>query len=205
MEALLRSETVKLAPEDVARQGLYAFLACVLARAATPAEQDLLTSLAVGETPLNKAIAAFLEALADTSEAQMQEHHHDLFIGVGRGELLPYGSYYLTGFLNEKPLADLRTSLKRLGFARAEGTSEPEDHIAALCDVMAQLIAGSATETFDIYDQDRFFAAHINPWATQFFADLEAAKTAGPYRHVGAIGKHFMAIEDAGFSMIARA
>jgi TorA maturation chaperone TorD len=205
VEALLRKEMAVMAPEEVARQGVYTFLARVLCRAATAVEQERMAALAGSETPLNQAIAEFLQSLGETSETEVKQHYHDLFIGVGRGELLPYGSYYLTGFLNEKPLANLRVSLDRLGFAKAEGVCEPEDHIASLCDVMGQLIADSATGAFDIYDQDRFFAAHIKPWASQFFADLKTAKTAGPYRFVGEIGNHFMAIEEAGFAMIARA
>jgi len=205
VEAQLRNRAAEISPEDLARQSLYGFLARVLARPATAVERDLMTSLAQGDAPLNTALAAFLDALSETPEADVKACYHDLFIGVGRGELLPFASYYLTGFLNEKPLAELRVSLKRLGFARAEGVHEPEDHIAALCDVMAQLIADSPGDCAGIYDQERFFGDHIRPWAEQFFADLSAAKSAGPYRFVGEIGKNFMAIEDAGFSMIARA
>jgi len=124
---------------------------------------------------------------------------------VGRGELLPFASYYLTGFLNEKPLAQLRRDMARLGFERPAEVKEPEDHIAAICDIMSHLIEGTALGGFDIYDQDQFFAAHLKPWAGKFFADLESAKTADVYRHVGRVGKLFMEIEEQGFGMIARA
>jgi TorA maturation chaperone TorD len=180
VEALLRKETAVMAPEDVARQGVYAFLARVLCRAATAAEQEQMAALAGSKTPLNQAIAEFLQSLGETSETEVEQHYHDLFIGVGRGELLPYGSYYLTGFLNEKPLANLRVSLDRLGFARAEGVCEPEDHIASLCDVMGQLIADSATGAFVIYYQNRLFSAQIKTWASQILAPIATAKTARP-------------------------
>lgn len=205
VEAQLRTKIAGHAPEDLARQSLYGFLGRVLARPATAAELDVMPALAEGDAPLNRAMAAFLAALAETPEGEVRNRYHDLFIGVGRGELLPYGSYYLTGFLNEKPLAELRISLKRLGFARADGVHEPEDHIAALCDVMAQLIAASPGSCAGIFDQDKFFDQHLRPWAGQFFADLAGAKSAGLYRHVGEIGQNFMAIEEAGFSMIERA
>ena len=193
------------APEEVGRQVIFSFLARVLARPVTQAERGFVASFAAGEAPINRAFSDFHSALEAADDAALERNYHDSFIGVGRGELLPYASYYLTGFLNEKPLAELRRDLGELGFARAEGVSEPEDHIASLCDVMAQLIDGTITGEFSVYDQERFFAAHIKPWAAKFFADLEAAKSAGPYRFVGGIGKLFMEIEEEGFGMVARA
>ena len=194
-----------LAPEEAGRQAVYGFLARVLARPARRDECGLAAPLAGDETPLNEAFAEFRTALEAASDEQIERGYHDLFIGVGRGELLPYASYYLTGFLHEKPLAELRVDLERLGFARAEGVCEPEDHIASLCEVMALLIENTASGEFDVYEQDRFFKAHIRPWAGQFFADLEAAKSADLYRPVGRIGAIFMGIEEESFGMIARA
>ena len=205
METLAHLDTTDQAPEEAGRQLVFAFLARVLARPALRDELAFAASFATGEASINKNFAALRAELEAADEKTLGEHYHDLFIGVGRGELLPYGSYYLTGFLNEKPLAELRGDLDSLGFARAEGVFEPEDHIASLCDVMAQLIAGTAEEEFSIYEQERFFAAHLKPWAAKFFADLEAAKSAGPYRIVGTIGKEFMEIEEEGFGMVARA
>lgn len=192
-------------PEDLARQALYAFLTRVLAAPMTALEAGNLSAFASDDTPLGKAVLALSAALAGTNTQALSREHHDLFIGVGRGELIPFASVYLTGFLNEKPLADLRRDLARLGFERPENVKEPEDHIAALCDVMSHLIEGAATGEFDIYDQDQFFSAHVKPWAEKFFADLESAKTAEAYRHVGRIGRIFMGIEEQGFGMIARA
>jgi TorA maturation chaperone TorD len=205
VEVLDYRDDVDVAPEEAGRQAVYGFLARVLARPATSSELDFATALAGEETSLNQAFAEFRKAFQTTSAERIERCYHDLFIGVGRGELLPYASYYLTGFLNEKPLAELRVDLEQLGFARAEGHREPEDHIASLCDVMAQLIDGTARGEFDFYTQDRFFNAHIRPWAEQFFADLEAAKSAGLYRTVATIGTIFMAIEEESFGMIARA
>jgi TorA maturation chaperone TorD len=193
------------APEEVGRQGIFLFLARVLAKPVTRAERGFVASFAAGEAPINNLFADFQAALDAEDDAALERGYHDLFVGVGRGELLPYASYYLTGFLNEKPLAELRADLGNLGFARSEGVFEPEDHIASLCDVMAQLIGGTMAGEFSVYDQERFFGAHIKPWAAKFFADLEAAKSAGPYRFIGGIGKLFMEIEEEGFGMVARA
>ena len=200
-----RQEAVGLAPEEAGRQAVYQFIARTLAGPAEKAELAFTAPLAGDEAPLNQAFADFRTELDAAPRETIERHYHDLFIGVGRGELLPYASYYLTGFLNEKPLADIRGDLEGLGFARSEGTSEPEDHIAALCDVMAQLIEGAATGEFDVYDQERFFSAHLKDWASRFFADLQSAKTAGLYREIGRIGGIFMEIEEEGFGMVARA
>jgi TorA maturation chaperone TorD len=205
VEALADRDTQDLAPEEAGRQAVYGFLARVLARPVERSECAFAAPLASDDTPLNQAFAEFCTALEAATKEQIERCYHDLFIGVGRGELLPYTSYYLTGFLHEKPLAELRVDLERLGFARAEGVSEPEDHIASLCEVMALLIGGTASGEFDVYEQDKFFNAHIRPWAGQFFADLEAAKSADLYRWVGKIGTIFMGIEEESFGMIARA
>lgn len=190
--------------EELARQALYTILTRALAQAATPDLAATVAPFASSESDLGKAAAALKQGLADAAPEALAREYHDLFIGVGRGELLPFASYYLTGFLNEKPLAELRRDMARLGFARPDGVKEPEDHIASLCDIMSHLIEGSATGAFDIYDQDRFFAAHLKPWAEKFFADLESAKTARVYREIGRLGRIFMSIEEQGFAMIAR-
>ena len=190
----------------MARQALYAFLTRVLAAPLRGKESETLSFFAGSDTPLGQAVTDLLDALKKADDSALDREYHDLFIGVGRGEMLPYASYYLTGFLNEKPLAELRRNMKRLGFARAEGVKEPEDHIASLCDVMSHLIeATQISGGADIYEQDRFFSTHIKPWAGKFFADLKAAKSADTYRHIGRIGEIFMTIEEGGFAMIARA
>ena len=205
MEAVQLVQEIDLAPEEAGRQAVYAFLARVLMRSAKAEDVALAAPFAGDDTPLGKAFAGFSDALAAASARDCEAEFHDLFIGVGRGELLPYISYYLTGFLQEKPLAELRQDMGALGFVRAEGVVEPEDHIASLCDVMSELIAGTGRGEFDIYQQERFFSAHLKPWAQKFFADLEAAKSARVYRPIGHIGTIFMTIEEEGFAMVARA
>ena len=199
------SQVSEAAPEDAGRQALYSFLAKVLYAAPRADLQETVAYFSQSDTDLGTAFAAFGEALDGADLAAAGHEYHDLFIGVGRGELLPFGSYYLTGFLNEKPLADLRADLAELGFERAIGVSEPEDHIATLCDVMANLVADTAQGGATLYEQERFFSAHLKPWAGKFFADLQSAKKADLYRTVGRIGALFMQIEEEGFSMIARA
>ncbi|MBV8089725.1 MAG: molecular chaperone TorD family protein, partial [Alphaproteobacteria bacterium] len=125
--------------------------------------------------------------------------YFDLFIGVGRGELLPYGSYYLTGFLHERPLARLRADLVRLGIERVDGRGEPEDHAAILCEIMAGLVVGEFAAPTQ--RQHQFFEQHLAPWMARFFADLEAAPRAKFYCPVGAIGRLFIDIETAAFAL----
>src|ERR1700756_2023355 len=117
---------------DAARAQEYALLATLLARAP---DRDLLARLArlkADASPLGLAHARLAEAAGAAEAARVEREYFDLFIGVGRGELLPYGSYYLTGFLHERPLARLRAHLDKLGIERAEGQAEPEDHAAIL-------------------------------------------------------------------------
>lgn len=153
------------------------------------------------DTPLGQAISALAQASREGDPALLRDEYAALFIGVGRGELLPYASYYLTGFLNEKPLARLRQSLRALGIERDPSVKEPEDHIAALMDVMSGLILGTFAGPASLQEQRAFFAEHIEPWAGYFFKDLENAKHATLYRHVGAIGREFIEIEKAAFAM----
>jgi TorA maturation chaperone TorD len=131
----------------------------------------------------------------------IEREYFDLFIGLGRGELLPYGSFYLTGFLHERPLARLRDDLTMLGIERAEGQVEPEDHAAILCEIMAGLASGrlSAPSGSD----EQIFEKHIAPWMGRFFTDLERAEAANFYRHVGALGRVFLDIEMEAFALPA--
>jgi len=125
------------------------------------------------------------------SVESVNDEYHALFIGIGRGELLPYGSFYLTGFLMEKPLGDLRDDLDRLGYEREAEVHEPEDHVAALCEVMAMLIQdGSSIDT-----QRVFFVSHINSWFKQFFTEMSAADNAVFYKAVARFGAAFLEIE----------
>lgn len=194
----------QLADEDVLRAQLYKLLAALLARIP---DSDLLHRVAQlsgdSSTELGRALAALADAARTVDPAAVDDEYHELFIGVGRGELMPYGSYYLTGFVYEKPLARLRSEMARLGIARADNVKEPEDHIASLLEMMAGLIEGAFGARADLTEQRNFFDAHVGPWAGQFFADLETAKQAEFYVPVGTIGRVFMEIEATAFEMAA--
>jgi len=155
------------------------------------------------ESQLGRVIKVLAAAASGTSEETAKQEYFDLFVGLGQGELLPYASYYLTGFLNEKPLARLRGDMARLHIARADDVSEPEDHIAALCEMMAGLITGSFGRPAELAEQRAFFDTHIGCWAPRFFEDLQAAQSAVLYMPVGTIGRLFMAIEAQAFEMAA--
>ncbi|MEY3004866.1 MAG: hypothetical protein RLZZ491_2042 [Pseudomonadota bacterium] len=187
--------------ENVARSEMYRFVAALLSAAPTQELIDGIAALSGDQTPLGQAITVLAES-AKAAEARVVEREFfDLFIGVGRGELLPYASFYQTGFLNERPLAELRGDLARIGVARVEGRYEPEDHIALLMEVMADMAAGALP--VDAAVQADFFARHIAPWAAQFFDDLAIAPSASFYRPVAEIGRLLVDIEARAFSLAA--
>jgi TorA maturation chaperone TorD len=184
---------------DAARAQEYTLLAALLARAPDQALLDRLATLRGDVSPLGVAHAALAEAASRTSAERVEREYFDLFIGLGRGELLPYGSYYQSGFLYERPLARLRGELTRLGIERADGESEPEDHAAILCEIMAGLINGRLPAE---PGADReLFEKHLSPWIGRFFADLEQAEAAGFYRNVGTLGRLFVDIETEAFAL----
>lgn len=189
--------------EEFLRARLYGLMARLLL---APPPADLLAFLRTlqdDDTEIGRALGQLAQAARNIPAADIGDEYHQLFIGVARGELVPYGSYYLTGFLNEKPLAKLRQDLARMGIARAQGVCEPEDHIGTLCEVMAALIAGEFGDPADLSQQQAFFRAHIEPWARRFFADLEYASAARFYVPVGRLGALLIDIETAGFDMAA--
>ena len=182
-----------------ARAREYDLLAALLFRAP---RHDLLRSLAqlTGDaSPLGLAHMALAEAARETTADDVAREYFNLFIGVGRGELLPYASYYLTGFLHERPLASVRADMVRLGMSRAVGPGDPEDHIAFLCEMMAGLIEGrfSAPPGAD----SAFFARHVAPWAARFFGDLERADAAVFYKAAARLGGLFVEIESEAFAL----
>jgi TorA maturation chaperone TorD len=187
--------------EELLRARIYNLLGRLLTAPADAALLRLLGALPGDDTEFGKAVGALSRAARAAAPAALAEEFQELFIGVGRGELVPYGSYYLTGFLHEKPLADLRADMAKLGIALADDVSEPEDHIAALCESMAGLITGAFGGPASLLEQRRFFAQHMAPWAARFFADLEGAKAAEFYRPVGVIGRLFMDVESNAFAM----
>jgi len=185
---------------EAARAQEYALLAVLLARAPDAALLERIAGLRGDATPLGMAHAALAQAAGEASADRIKFEFFDLFIGVGRGELLPYGSYYLTGFLNERPLARLRADLRSLGIERVEEQHEPEDHAAILCEIMARLIGGQFSATAE--QQKHVFAKHLAPWIGRFFADLGAAEGGADfYRHVGSVGHLFIEIETEAFAL----
>ncbi|HEY5645072.1 MAG TPA: molecular chaperone TorD family protein, partial [Pseudomonadales bacterium] len=121
------------------------------------------------------------------------------FVGIGRGELVPYGSWYMTGFLMDQPLAILRRDLAELGFERQEDIKEPEDHVAALLETMGLMI-GEGDTSLDV--QRRFFQSHMGPWMKTFFLDLQKANAARFYRAVGQFGEQFIEFERKYLTML---
>ena len=183
------------------RANVYALLARFLSRPADAATLAEAAGWTGDDSEFGMAVSGLARGAAGADPKTIKDEYEALFIGVGRGELLPYGSYYLTGFLNEKPLARVRQSLRELGVERDPAIKDPEDHIAALLDVMVGLILGTFRGGADLAAQRRFFDDHIASWADYFFKDLEQAKTADLYKAVGSVGRAFMAIEKAAFEM----
>ncbi len=180
--------------EQQYRAGAYGLLAALLR---SPPEQALLDHVAelaaVEQTNDELSLAMSMLGLAarDSAPETIDAEYHALFIGLGRGELVPFASWYLTGFLMEKPLSVLRDDLAMLGFERHSDTREPEDHVAALSEVMAMLISDGQ----DLSRQMYFFGAHLAPWVERLFTDLSTAKNAVFYRAVGRFGNAFIEFE----------
>ena len=190
-----------IAAEEVLRANMYGLLALLLRDVP---DVDMLAALAAlphDDTEMGHALGALADATRRSTRADIEDEFHNLFVGVGSAELTPYASYYLTGFMYEKPLAALRRALADLGIARAEGVAEPEDHIAALCETMCALILGRFGPPATAAVQRAFFEAHIAPWAERFFTDLQTAAGAQFYAVVGRVGNVFMQIETQAFEM----
>lgn len=188
-------------PDDTsaARAQQYALLATLLGRAPDATLLERLASLRGDATPLGVAHAALAQTASEITVERAEREFFNLFIGLGRGELLPYGSYYLTGFLHERPLARLRGDLAPLGIERAEGNCEPEDHAATLCEIMAGLLSGRLPAPQGTDQQ--IFEKHLSPWIGRFFADLERAEAANLYRRIGTLGRVFIEVETEAFAL----
>lgn len=193
-----------IAPEDRLRADLYNYLGLMLA---APPDAGLLAQTASlngdGETALGQAVAGLARVARVSRPRAVEAEFNALFIGLGRGELLPYASYYLTGFLNEKPLAQLRTDMAARSIARSPNVFEPEDNIASLMEMMGGMIMGRFGRPAPLADQKAFHNRHVGPWAIHFFTDLEAAKKSVLYASVGEVGRIFMEIEREAFRMMA--
>ena len=181
---------------DEERAALFALLGRLLSEPPDAALLSRLQGLGGSDTPLGRALTGLAAAAEAADPAALEREHFNLFIGVGRGELMPYGSWYLTGFLHDRPLAELRRTLRRLGIERAPGVPEPEDHIAFCCETYAGLIA-SRYPGAGPNAACEFFATHLRPWAARFFGDLEKAEAARFYRAVGILGRVAVEIEGA--------
>ena len=196
------AETVpQIAEEDRMRADLYNFIGLILSQ---PPDEMLLAqtkSLTGDGSDLGQAIATLAKVAALSKSRVVESEFNKLFIGLGRGELLPYASYYLTGFLNEKPLAVLRQDMTANGMERAPNVFEPEDNIASLMEMMGAMIVGRFGAPADLARQKTFFNKHIGPWAAHFFSDLEGAKNSIFYAPVGTLGRVFMEIEAEGFRL----
>lgn len=188
---------------DAARAELYLLLGTLLAGPPDEAVLEMLLEIDAGEpdaTPMT-AIWKSLQATArETDVDRLSEEYFNLFIGLGKGELVPYASYYIHGFLMEKVLASLRNDLKTLGFELQEGISEPEDHVAALCETMGMLITESG---LSFEEQAAFHKAYVANWMTDFFTDLGEAESAYFYKPVALLGQQFMEIESQYLAMPA--
>lgn len=163
-----------------------------------PPNPELLSALsklseATAKTPFATALQALCKKAAVVDTEALDLEFHRLFIGLSRGELLPYGCYYLTGFLMEKPLALLRQDLDRLGIQRQTDNKQPEDHISALCEVMALLTQEQNPA------QSEFFQRHIKPWFSSFFSELKKTESADFYRSAAELGEQFILLEQQYF------
>jgi TorA maturation chaperone TorD len=185
-------------PIDAARAQEYALLATLLSSAPSKRLLDQLAALSADATPLGRAHAALAQAAARAVPARLEREYFELFVGLGRGELLPYASYYLTGFLNERPLSRLRADLATLGIERVAHNSEPEDHAAIVCEIMSGFASGQFEAPADA--QRAFFEKHVACWIGRLFADMEGAEGATFYRAVGALGRLFIEIETEAFT-----
>jgi TorA maturation chaperone TorD len=199
-----------LSPEDLARADLYGLLALLFY---APPDTELLQKIAqfgqevdLGIEDQSSLLFTPWQELVDVAKhstaIEWQEEYENAFIGVGKQEIFLYGSYYLTGFLNERPLASLRETLLQLGLQAADNMSETEDHIACLCEVMRYLIAGEDLSICNLTQQRAFFDQHIRSWSHELFAVLQHHPSLRFYNYVGALAATFLEIEGQAFDML---
>ena len=197
MDSLDLTEPVG-APDEIngARATQYLLLANLFSRAPTSALLRDLADIRGDASPLGLALLTLADAARATDQTAVAKEYLELFVGVSRGEILPYASFYLTGFLHERPLARVREDMARLQIERRSGVFEPEDHIASLFEIMAGLIGGSMAEPGQSSKvADKFFERHIAPWAPRLMQDVAAAPSARFYAHVARLGAIWLEIE----------
>lgn len=202
-----QSEQELLTPEDLARANFYAVVAGLFA---LPPDAEFLQALAAAgeaaggqpDSALTRALRELGQAAREAAPEQVAEEYGELFLGVGKPKVVPYGSYYLTGFLHDKPLADLRSDLAALGLGRARGVHETEDHFAALAEIMRHLVVD------DTLDQERrdavqqhIFHRYLRPWYAAFCEALAGAEEARFYRHAAHFARVFLDLESASFEI----
>jgi TorA maturation chaperone TorD len=185
-------------PIDAGRAQEYALLATLLSSAPSAALLGQIARLNGDATPLGRAHATLADAASIAVATEVEREYFELFVGLGRGELLPYASYYLTGFLNERPLSRLRDDLAALGIERGEENYEPEDHAATLCEIMAGFAAARFQGSPSALRA--FFENHVSRWMGRLFADMEKAENAKFYRSVGTLGRVFLEVESEAFT-----
>ncbi len=191
-----------LSDEDMMRAQLYDLLAVLLRKPPSAEFLSRVAGLSGDETDLGRGIGALARLARTATPEKLDAEFHRLFVGLGRGELLPFASYYITGFLNEKPLAKLRGDMAELRMVRDASAYEPEDNIGSLCEMMAGMILGRFGEPVPLVRQKDFFFTHLAPWAEHFFTDLEGAESAVFYAPVGTVGATFVGIERDAFRMV---
>ena len=192
--------------EELARADLYGLLARLWL---APPDAALLQQFAVAMTEapergglLEGPWGELVAALRATTPEAAADEHAALFHGVGKPEVFAYGSFYLTGFLNEKPLAALRSDLAALGLERPEGQLETEDHVASVFEVMRYLIAGDDVAVCNLEQQRRFFRAHVQPWVEALCDSVAAHPAARVYRALAELTRCFVQIETQGFDLL---
>ncbi|EKO3851107.1 molecular chaperone [Vibrio harveyi] len=183
--------------EQTLRTEIYLVLSALFRSAPSEEMIEFLTSLEVepSESAMQKAWIALQLAAKDSNREALEDEYQDLFIGIGRGEVMPFGSWHMTGAMMEKPLAEIRHDLELLGFERDENVKEPEDHIAALCEVMSMLTG----EEEDL--QQAVFNKHIAPWFNSFTQQLENAESANFYKPAAQLCEAFLTLEQVRFSV----
>jgi len=192
----------EVGPEDRLRADVYRLLAMLLRAAPDQTNLDMLATMRGDETPLGKAVGQLALLASKSSPDSIDVEYRALFIGIDKAEISPYGSSYMKDFLHESPLERLRSDMSRAGIGMREDIDEPEDHIAALCEMMAGMILGDFARPASLEDQRAFFKVHISAWATTFFSDLQMARSSVFYTGVGAVGAAFVTIEEAAFAMV---
>jgi TorA maturation chaperone TorD len=191
-----------IAEEERRRADIYVLLARLLIAPPNEATLDVVRKLTGGEGRLGDAVNALAAVARAKTAGAVDDEFHELFIGLDQGELVPYASHYLKGTLYDEPLSKLRADMARLGIGWEEQYKEPEDHIAALCEMMAGLIVGAFGEQpASIEEQRTFYEAHIAPWAGDFFTDLERARGATFYMPLARVGAQLLAIEAQAFQL----